>query len=92
MNHQAFRLMYSPESKIMTAHMIVLNPFQINEPRGKNQGQGPQVAAPNTQEDVAEQELVATLKAFTTQHQTKFYEDEPEVERESIQNRVSRQS
>lgn len=33
MNQQAFRLMYSPKSRIMTAHFICFNPFNLTELR-----------------------------------------------------------
>jgi hypothetical protein len=36
MNQQAFRLMYSPKSHIMTAHFISFNPFNIAELRTKH--------------------------------------------------------
>jgi len=85
--------MYSPESKIMTAHFIVLNPFLIQEPKGKKDAQTPQVAMPFpcTQGDINEQEMVSSLKAFTVQRQKQFYEGEAEVE-DKILNRVSCQS
>ena len=36
LNLQAYRFMYSPISKIMTIHYIVLNPFQLQEQKKRD--------------------------------------------------------
>ena len=62
-NLQAFRLMYSPVSKIITVHFIVLNPFNLSDIKARKDGQA--LAAcpfPSANGDVNSQEKLNELK------------------------------
>jgi hypothetical protein len=62
-NLQAFRLMYSPLSKIITVHFIVLNPFNLSDIKARKDGQASTACPfPSANGDVNSQEKLSELK------------------------------
>ena len=75
--------MYSPKSRIMTAHFICFNPFNLTEPRQRASTQ-PSSAFPNPNGGVNSQEDLSFLKAYTIQRKSTFYPNEVEPTREEV--------
>ena len=88
MNQQAFRLMYSPKSCIMTAHFIAFNPFNLAEVKVKHSGLNHSTSNfPSPNGSVNEQEYLKFLKSYTIQRQREFYSyDEHHTKFESTEN------
>tara|TARA_B110000285_G_C15009291_1_gene555559 strand:- start:225 stop:932 length:708 start_codon:yes stop_codon:yes gene_type:complete len=64
MNQQAFRFMYSPKSKIMTIHNVMLNPFNVSESKRRDSNaQHMSLTGPSG--GVNAQEYLESLKEFT---------------------------
>ena len=71
MNLQAYRFMFSPRSKILTIHFIVLNPFVIQEQK-KRESTNPVPQNnlnpfPSTNGGINNQEYLEFLKTFTVE-------------------------
>lgn len=93
-NLQSFRLMYSPQSKILTVHFVVLNPFNLQEIKVKRDGSTLQVCPfPSTNGDINQQEYLESLMVYTKDRETRFYdsdsEEDPMEEERSLLNKAA---
>jgi hypothetical protein len=71
MNQQAFRLMYSPKSCILTAHFICFNPFHLTD---QNRRASAQLNALSNQNGgVNQQEYLSFLKKYTVEKRRLAY-------------------
>ena len=77
MNLQAYRLMFSPRSKIMTVHYIVLNPFQLQEVKRRDTANTLPAHAlnpfPSSNGGINSQEYLEFLKTYSTEDASTFY-------------------
>lgn len=73
--------MYSPISKILTVHFVVLNPFYLQEVRVRRDGHAPP-AYPfrNTNGDINQDEYLESLLHHTRGRETRFYDSDSEEE------------
>lgn len=77
MNQQAYRFMFSPISKIMTVHNVILNPFSLAENRVRRDGNvQPTSAFTSGNGGINKQEYIEFLKTLTNTDQKTFYEYE----------------
>ena len=89
MNQQAYRFMFSPSSKIMTVHNIILNPFSLAENRVRRDGNvQPTSVFPSGNGGVNQQEYITFLRELTNRDQKNFYELE-EKEQGADKNKVT---
>ena len=89
MNQQAYRFMFSPSSKIMTVHNIILNPFSLAENRVRRDGNvQPTSVFPSGNGGVNQQEYITFLRELTNTDQKDFYELE-EAEQARDKNKVT---
>ena len=75
-NLQSFRLMYSPVSKILTVHFVVLNPFNLQEVKRRDGQALPACPFRNTNGDINLDEYLDALLPHTRGRETVFYESE----------------
>ena len=86
--------MYSPQSKILTVHFVVLNPFNLQEIRVRRDGSTLQVCPfPSTNGDINQQEYLESLMVYTKDRETRFYdsdsEEDPMEEERSLLNKAA---
>ena len=65
--------MYSPQSCIMTAHFVTLNPFSLAEQRRKDGVYVAQSNFPSANGGINDQEHLHFLKSYTVQEKQRFY-------------------
>lgn len=98
MNQQAFRFMYSPISKIMTIHNIMLNPFNVSESKRKDTNAQHMQLFLGPSGGVNAQEYLESMTDFTIKNQSSFYQfdqelynfdSESEGDQQNLENKVT---